>query len=118
MFPASRFQATCPAGDQVSEMRLCPARMRIAEVLFLAPSRGTFQATKSTGFYPRVRVERGGRGVVTQAGAVLLVETVCKSGLDTAISRTLELWRKARAVHDPGKILPDVTLAVALGGAA
>jgi hypothetical protein len=47
---------------------------------------------------------------------VLLVETVRKSGLDTAISAALAPWRKPRAVHDPGKILLDVALAVALGG--
>ncbi|MEU1090078.1 IS1380 family transposase [Streptomyces sp. NPDC005892] len=68
------------------------------------------------GSYPRVRIEGGGRAVVSQAGGVLLVETVRKAGLDTAISAALSPWRKARAVHDPGKILMDVALAVALGG--
>lgn len=71
---------------------------------------------KNTGSYPRVRVEGGGRGVVSQAGVVLLVETVRKSGLDSAISAALAPWRKQRTVHDPGKILLDVALAVALGG--
>ncbi|MEU8741382.1 IS1380 family transposase [Streptomyces halstedii] len=71
---------------------------------------------KSIGSYPRVRIEGGGRAVVSQAGGVLLVETVRKAGLDTAISASLAPWRKARAVHDPGKILLDVALAVALGG--
>ncbi|WP_018569455.1 IS1380 family transposase [Streptomyces sp. PsTaAH-124] len=66
--------------------------------------------------YPRVRIEGGGRAVVSQAGGVLLVETVRKAGLDTAISAALTPWRKPRAVHDPGKILLDVALAVALGG--
>jgi hypothetical protein len=54
--------------------------------------------------------------VVSQAGGVLLVETVRKSGLDQAMSAALAPWRKARAVHDPGKILLDIALAVALGG--
>ena len=71
---------------------------------------------KSSGPYPSVRVGGGGRSVVTQAGAVLLVETVRKAGLDTAISAALAPWRKQRAVHDPGKILLDIALAVALGG--
>ncbi|WP_406173423.1 IS1380 family transposase [Streptomyces sp. NBC_00996] len=71
---------------------------------------------KRIGSYPRVRVEGGGRGVVSQAGAVLLVETVRKTGLDVAISAALAPWRKQRAVHDPGKVLLDVALAVALGG--
>ncbi|MET9444952.1 IS1380 family transposase [Streptomyces sp. NPDC006610] len=71
---------------------------------------------KSIGSYPRVRIEGGGRAVVSQAGSVLLVETVRKAGLDTAISTALTPWRKARAVHDPGKTLLDLALAVALGG--
>ena len=71
---------------------------------------------KRIGSYPRVRVEGGGRGVVSQAGAVLLVETVRKAGLDQVISAALAPWRRPRAVHDPGKILLDVALAVALGG--
>lgn len=71
---------------------------------------------KRIGFYPRVRVEGGGHAVVSQAGAVLLVETVRKAGLDQAISSALTPWRRPRAVHDPGKILLDVALAVALGG--
>jgi hypothetical protein len=66
--------------------------------------------------YPRVRVEGGGSGTVSQAGAVLLVETVRKCGLDTAISTALAPWRKPRAVHNPGKVLLDVALATALGG--
>ncbi|GAA4148660.1 IS1380 family transposase [Streptomyces griseoincarnatus] len=70
----------------------------------------------SIGSYPRVRVRDDGRQVVSQAGAVLLVETVRKSGLDQAISEALSPWRKPRAVHDPGKVLLDVALAVASGG--
>ncbi|MEV5048526.1 IS1380 family transposase [Streptomyces griseoincarnatus] len=66
--------------------------------------------------YPRVRVQGDGRQVVSQAGSVLLVETVRRTGLDQAISAALAPWRKSRAVHDPGKILLDVALAVALGG--
>ncbi|MGW0772044.1 IS1380 family transposase [Streptomyces sp. NPDC002676] len=71
---------------------------------------------KPTGSYPNVGVQGDGRAVVSQAGSVLLVETVRKSGLDQAISSALAPWRKPRAVHDPGKILVDLALAVALGG--
>ncbi|MFF3748829.1 IS1380 family transposase [Streptomyces kronopolitis] len=71
---------------------------------------------KRIGSYPRVRIEGGGHGAVSQAGAVLLVETARKAGLDQAISRALTPWRRPRAVHDPGKVLLDVALAVALGG--
>ena len=71
---------------------------------------------KRIGSYPHVRVEVGGRSVVSQAGAVLLVETIRKTGLDQAMSAALAPWRKHRTVHDPGKVLLDVALAVALGG--
>ncbi|MFE1777229.1 IS1380 family transposase [Streptomyces sp. NPDC059008] len=71
---------------------------------------------KRIGAYPRVHVEGGGRAVVSQAGGVLLVETARKTGLDQAMSTALAPWCKSRAVHDPGKILRDVALAVALGG--
>ncbi|CAM5303310.1 IS1380 family transposase [Streptomyces canarius] len=71
---------------------------------------------KPTGSYPHLLVQSDGRAVLSQAGSVLLVETVRKTGLDQAISAALAPWRKSRAVHDPGKILLDAALAVALGG--
>ncbi|MFJ7497811.1 IS1380 family transposase [Streptomyces sp. NPDC097727] len=71
---------------------------------------------KRSGFYPRVRVRGGGAGAVSQAGGVLLVETVRRTGLDAALSTALERWCKPRAVHDPGKVLLDLALTVALGG--
>lgn len=54
--------------------------------------------------------------MVSRAGAALLVETVRKTGLDQAMSAALAPWRRPRAVHDPGRVLLDVALAVALGG--
>ncbi|MGA5606142.1 IS1380 family transposase [Streptomyces griseoincarnatus] len=68
------------------------------------------------GSYPHVRVRDDGRAMVSQAGSVLLVETVRKIGLDQAISAALTPWQRPRAVHDPGKMLVDLALAVALGG--
>ncbi len=47
---------------------------------------------------------------------MLLIERVRKTGLDTATSTALVPWRKPRTAHDPGKMLLDVALAVALGG--
>lgn len=70
---------------------------------------------KRIGSYPRVRV--GGRWLHGGlAGGRLLVEAARKIGLDQAISAGLSPWRRPRAVHDPGKVLLDVALAVALGG--
>jgi hypothetical protein len=61
-------------------------------------------------------VDTAGTGVVSQAGATLLVETVRKTGLDRTLSTAMGRWRAPTAVHDPGKILCDLAIAVALGG--
>ncbi len=90
--------------------------MGLAEGPVGCEERSTSQVKKRIGSYPHVCVEGGGRSVVSQVGAVLLVETVRKTGLDRAISVALRPWRKARAVHDPDKVLLDVALAVVLGG--
>ena len=42
--------------------------------------------SKRSGFYPRVRVDGAGKGVVSQAGGSLLTDTVRASGLDRALS--------------------------------
>ena len=64
----------------------------------------------------RVSVSADGRGLVSQAGAVLLWETMRVTGLGWGLSRGLGWWRAPRAVHDPGKIVADLAAAVALGG--
>jgi hypothetical protein len=53
----------------------------------------------------RVRVDAAGSGAVSHAGAVLLVETVRRLGLDQQVGRALARWRKPIAVHDPGKVV-------------
>ena len=57
-----------------------------------------------------------GRGLVSQAGAVLLWETMRVTGLGRGLSESLARWRAPRAVHDPGKIVADLAAAMALGG--
>ena len=64
----------------------------------------------------RVTVSADGRGLVSQAGAVLLWETMRVTGLGRGLSEGLARWRAPRAVHDPGKIVADLAAAVALGG--
>ena len=71
---------------------------------------------ESTGLYPRVRTDGAGSGVVSHAGAVLLVDTARAAGLDRALSVALERWRRPTAVHDPAKILLDLAVSLALGG--
>lgn len=71
---------------------------------------------KTTGLYPRVRVDASASDVVSLAGGLLLVETVRTAGLDRALSQVLRPWRKPLAVHDPGKIVCDLAVSLALGG--
>ena len=72
--------------------------------------------SKAIGFYPSLKVDTAGGGVVSNAGATLLVETARKTGLDRALSTALGRWRRPTAIHDPGKILCDLVISVALGG--
>jgi hypothetical protein len=76
----------------------------------------TFLVKHSTGLYPRVRVDQGGVGSVSQAGAVLLLETIRATGLDGELRAALARWRKPTAVHDPAKILLDLAVSLAVGG--
>ena len=64
----------------------------------------------------RAAVSADGRGLVSQAGAVLLWETMRATGLARGLSENLARWRAPRAVHDPGKIVAGLAAAVALGG--
>ena len=72
--------------------------------------------SKATGLYPSLTVDTAGTGVVSHAGAVLLVDTATKVGLGRALSVALAPWRGSNAVHDPGKIICDLAIALAIGG--
>ena len=67
---------------------------------------------------PWLSVIAGGESLVSHAGGVLLVETARRSGLAQGLSRLLGPWRLPLARHDPGKIVADLAVAVALGGDA
>ncbi len=70
----------------------------------------------STGFYPTVRVDATGDGVVSQGGGIVLTEMLKASGLTAGLAEVLEPWRKPLATHNPGKILTDLALSLATGG--
>jgi hypothetical protein len=61
-------------------------------------------------------VSADGTGILSQAGGLLLTEALRVTGLDRGLDAALERWRPPRAVHGPGKILTDLTVALALGG--
>jgi Transposase DDE domain group 1 len=67
-------------------------------------------------FYPHIQVDTSRSGAVGQAGGVLLTDTVAALGLDMALSAALAPWRKPLAVHDPGKVVLDLALTLAVGG--
>lgn len=62
------------------------------------------------------RVESGGESLISSAGGALLLQTAVASGLAGELSRGLAPWRADRAVHDPGKTVLDIAVAIALGG--
>jgi len=69
-----------------------------------------------TACHPRITVPADGTGIVSQAGGLLLTQTLRATGLDRSLPAALERWRPARAVRGPGKIITDLAVAVALGG--
>jgi hypothetical protein len=76
----------------------------------------TFQVSKRSGFYPCPAVDTASSNVGSQAGGVLLTETVRAVALDQELSTALTRWRHPNAVHDPAKIVLDLAVTLALGG--
>jgi hypothetical protein len=71
---------------------------------------------QSTARRTKITVSADGAGLVSQAGVLLLAETARVTGLGEGLAGGLARWRAPRAVHDPGKILTDLAVALALGG--
>jgi alkylation response protein AidB-like acyl-CoA dehydrogenase len=67
---------------------------------------------------PWLSVIAGGESLVSHAGGTLLVEAARRSGLAKQLSARLGPWRRPLATHDPGKIVLDLAVSVALGGDA
>jgi hypothetical protein len=61
-------------------------------------------------------VDTTGMRVVSRAGAMLLAATAGRVGLDRELSAALRPWRRPLAIHDPGKVLLDLAISVAIGG--
>lgn len=71
---------------------------------------------KLTAAYPQPRHDAGATRVVGQAGGMLLTKTAVVTGLTHGLSKSLGRWRKPFATHDPGKIVSDLAITLALGG--
>ena len=65
----------------------------------------------------RLPVVTGGADkVVSSGGGMLLVAAARASGVDRALSQAFAAWRQRLARHDPGKIVLDLAVALAMGG--
>ena len=71
---------------------------------------------KTTGPYPASTVDGAGSSVVPHAGSTVLLRTAQAVGLTTALAEALTPWRKPLARHDPGKIVADLAVSLAIGG--
>ncbi len=69
------------------------------------------QTTRQT-----VEVRADGEGLVSHAGAFLLIELADRLGLTTALSAAMAPSRERRSTHDPGVVLRDLAVAIADGG--
>ncbi|MEU8249759.1 IS1380 family transposase [Nonomuraea sp. NPDC048916] len=71
---------------------------------------------KTIASHRTITASADGTGLLSHAGSLLLLKTLHVTGLDRALSAQLERWRPARTVHDTGKIVADLAVALALGG--
>jgi hypothetical protein len=63
-----------------------------------------------------VHIESGRESLISSGGAAMLLQAAAVGGLTDELSRALSPWRLARSVHDPGKTVLDLAVAIALGG--
>jgi hypothetical protein len=71
---------------------------------------------QNTARRPKITVSADGTGIVSQAGGLLVTRTLAVTGLGDGLTAGLERWRAPRAAHDPGKIIADLAVMLALGG--
>lgn len=69
------------------------------------------QTTRQT-----VEVRADGEGLVSHAGAFLLVELADRLGLTAALAEAMAPTRERRSAHDPGIVLRDLAVAIGDGG--
>src|SRR5258708_11948147 len=65
---------------------------------------------------PKIMVSADGTGIVSQAGGLLLAQTLRLTGLDRGLAAVLGRWRAPPAGPDPGEIIADPAVTPAVGG--
>lgn len=88
--------------------------MRFADVF--ATTQEDTRKVKTQTTRQTVEVRADGEGLVSHAGACLLVELADRLGLTAALSAAMAPTRERRSAHDPGVVLRDLAVAIADGG--
>lgn len=88
--------------------------MRFADVF--ATTQEDTRKVKTQTTRQTVEVRADGEGLVSHAGAYLLVELADRLGLTAALSAAMAPTRERRSAHDPGVVLRDLAVAIADGG--
>jgi hypothetical protein len=89
-------------------------RIGVAEVSI--PTQEDTQLVKPVARLGTVEVTADGEGLVSHAGAGLLVELADRVGLTAALSEVLAGTRERCSAHDPGRVLRDVAVMLGDGG--
>src|SRR5258705_9788211 len=88
--------------------------MRFADVF--ATTQEDTRKVKTQTTSQTVEVRADGEGLVSHAGAYLLVELADRLGLTEALSEAMAPTHERRSSHDPGAVLRDLAVAIADGG--
>jgi hypothetical protein len=88
--------------------------MRFADVF--ATTQEDTRKVKTQTTRQTVEVRADGEGLLSHAGAFLLVELGDRLGLTEALSKAMAPTRERRSAHDPGVVLRDLAVAIADGG--
>lgn len=89
-------------------------RMRFAKAH--SPSQEDTRKVKTQTTRQTVEVRADGEGLVSHAGALLLVELADRTRLTGALSEAMGPSRQRRSAHDPGAVLRDLAVSIADGG--
>ncbi len=88
--------------------------MRFADVF--ATTQEDTRKVKTQTTRQTVEVRADGEGLVSHAGAFLLVELADRLGLTAALAEAMAPTRERRSAHDPGVVVRDLAVAIADGG--
>jgi hypothetical protein len=71
---------------------------------------------KRTTALRQLQVSASGEGLVSRGGIALLAGTARVAGIEDELRMALASWRRPRAVHDPARVVTQLSYALAAGG--